>query len=410
MNEFDFVLRHRPGSLHVKPDALSRRPDYVVDSEPSNFLRLLQPQHLSSTSTSLPYALWHRRFGHLGHRTLTRTLKTFDLPFSPRSPSATLCSPCALGKSTRANIPPHGSRAHNLLEVIEADSQGPFPILAHDGSNRNIKFIDSYSGYLKMETLPDASASSALDAFRRFQSRLERRCGRLIQHIATDQGTEFMGEFIEHLSRSGITKRKGFAYRHTHPGKAERAHQSVLHQARAMLIDSNLPAMFYADAQLAAAYLHNRFIHAGQTKTPFELMFGYPPSISHLRPFGCVAYAHVPEELRSKLDPSAVRCRLLGYLDDDDTEELMGYKLLRESDLAIIHSRDVQFDEITFPTPLPDILLYDDSVHGEDLFGDPTYFPDADTSSDTDSSSTCSDYDTPSLNILKRGSSHTLGL
>ena len=145
-----------------------------------------------------------------------------------------------------------------------------------------------------------------------------------------------------------------------------------------MLIASKLPVMFYAEAQLTAAYIHNRIIHGKDSKTPYEHIYGRRPLTSHLRPFGCVAFAHIPKELRSKLQPSAERCRLLGYLDDDDTEELLGYKLLRESDLAIIHSRDGRFDEASAMEPLSQSSLYDDLIHGEDLFGDSTLQPQSD--------------------------------
>ncbi|RAN86261.1 hypothetical protein B5P41_30315, partial [Bacillus sp. SRB_28] len=33
LSEFDFVIRHRPGSLSQKPDALSRRPDFAESSD-----------------------------------------------------------------------------------------------------------------------------------------------------------------------------------------------------------------------------------------------------------------------------------------------------------------------------------------------------------------------------------------
>ena len=139
-----------------------------------------------------------------------------------------------------------------------------------------------------------------------------------------------------------------------------------------MLIDSNLPSSFYADAQLTAAYIHNRTVHSKDDITPYQHIYGKKPDISHLRPFGCVAYAHIPAELRSKLDPPAVRCRLLGYLDDDDSVELKGYKLLRESDMTILHSRDVRFDEFTPMEPLVN-GNYDKDIPKADLFQDPTF-------------------------------------
>jgi hypothetical protein len=88
------------------------------------------------------------------------------------------------------------------------------------------------------------------------------------------------------------------------------------------------------------------------SKTPYEWIYGKRPDLSHLRPFGSVCYAHIPAETRSKLQPVAYKCRLIGYLDDDDTEELKGYKLIRESDLAVILSNDVRFDEDAIMEPL----------------------------------------------------------
>ena len=49
-----------------------------------------------------------------------------------------------------------------------------------------------------------------------------------------------------------------------------------------------------------------------------------------------------------------VRCRLLGYWDDDDTEEIKEYNLMRESDGAIIYLNDVHFDESAEIPPLLD--------------------------------------------------------
>lgn len=71
------------------------------------------------------------------------------------------------------------------------------------------------------------------------------------------------------------------------------------------------------------------------------MIYGRKPNFSHLRPFGCICYAHIPLETRSKLENSAEKCRLLGSGDDDSTEEVKGFKLLRESDRSIFYSNDV---------------------------------------------------------------------
>ncbi|KAH9265725.1 hypothetical protein BASA83_011022 [Batrachochytrium salamandrivorans] len=43
LSEYDFRLSYRPGSHNGKADHLSRRPDYMVEEEKSNFLQILQP-------------------------------------------------------------------------------------------------------------------------------------------------------------------------------------------------------------------------------------------------------------------------------------------------------------------------------------------------------------------------------
>lgn len=109
----------------------------------------------------------------------------------------------------------------------------------------------------------------------------------------------------------GITAQVGDPYDHTHPGKCERVHQTCLYSARAMLSASNLPVQYYSDAILMASYLYNRTIHGSDKKTPYEHMFGSPPTWGHLRPFGCIGYAFIPPEKRTDLEPSRTRCRLL---------------------------------------------------------------------------------------------------
>ena len=144
--------------------------------------------------------------------------------------------------------------------------------------------------------------------------------------------------------------------------------------ARAILIASRLPATFYNEAQLIAVYLFNRTVHGNDSITPYEHIYGYRPNLAHLRPFGCIAYAYIPLEHRNKLEDTSEKCRLIGYLDDDDTDERQGYKLLRESDRAIVFSRDVVFDENSVPTPLSDADLFDDTMV-DDIFGDANYTP-----------------------------------
>lgn len=62
--------------------------------------------------------------------------------------------------------------------------------------------------------------------------------------------------------------------------------------------------------------------------------------VSHLRVFESIAYVHVPEQERSKLDAQS---EMLIFIGGDKNSQ--GYKLFNPSNERIVVSRDVDFDE-----------------------------------------------------------------
>ena len=74
--------------------------------------------------------------------------------------------------------------------------------------------------------------------------------------------------------------------------------------------------------------------------TPEEAWSKSKLIITHLRPFGCKAYAHVPIQRRSKLDSKMIECIFLGYCTDTK-----GYRLYNQAKKEVIISRDVIFDK-----------------------------------------------------------------
>ena len=65
--------------------------------------------------------------------------------------------------------------------------------------------------------------------------------------------------------------------------------------------------------------------------------------MSHMRVFGCVAYAHIPDEERRKLDKKAVKLCFVGYANN-----AKGYRLYEEEKGRILTRRDVIFNESNF--------------------------------------------------------------
>ena len=87
----------------------------------------------------------------------------------------------------------------------------------------------------------------------------------------------------------------------------------------------------------AACYLANRSPSSAlEDKSPQEVWTVKKPSLSHLRVFGCDAYAHVPKEKRTKLDSKSKRCIFIGYKDG-----LKGYKISNPERGKVVYNQDV---------------------------------------------------------------------
>jgi hypothetical protein len=82
----------------------------------------------------------------------------------------------------------------------------------------------------------------------------------------------------------------------------------------AILNEKNLPNYFWAEVVVIAVYIMNRTpIATVHGMTPEEKFTCKKPDVSHLRMFGCIAYVHVLDEKKSKLDPKADKCIFIGY-------------------------------------------------------------------------------------------------
>nr|GEW06123.1 hypothetical protein [Tanacetum cinerariifolium] len=72
-------------------------------------------------------------------------------------------------------------------------------------------------------------------------------------------------------------------------GLAERKNRTLIEAARTMLADSLLAIQFWVEAVNTACYVQNMvLVTKPQNKTPYELLHCRTPSISFMRPFGCL--------------------------------------------------------------------------------------------------------------------------
>ncbi|KAJ0820677.1 putative retrotransposon Copia-like protein [Helianthus annuus] len=78
-------------------------------------------------------------------------------------------------------------------------------------------------------------------------------------------------------------------------------------------------------------------------RSPYEVVYGFKPSLNHLRNFGCLCFSTILSE-SDKFAYHADKCVLIGY-----SNVKKGYKLLSLENRKVFFSRDVKFYESVYP-------------------------------------------------------------
>ncbi len=162
-------------------------------------------------------------------------------------------------------------------------------------------------------------------------------------------GKYFSNEFNEYLKEHGIQRKYSCNYSPQQNGVVERKNRHIVKITRAMFNEKNLPNYFWAEAVTTIVYIMNRTpVAEVHGMTPEEKFTGKKLDFSHLKVFGCIAYVHVVEEKRSKLDPKVEKCIFIRY-----SSKQKGYKCFNPSTRKWQVSRDVMFDEmVSWYSPL----------------------------------------------------------
>ncbi|MCH80374.1 copia-type polyprotein, partial [Trifolium medium] len=286
--------------------------------------------------------LWHNRYGHLsinGLKLLAQKEMVKGLPELGELEEK--CPDCMIGKQHRDAIPKQAKwRATAKLQLVHSDICGPINPTSNGGKRYFITFTDDYSRKTWVNFLKEKS--DAFDSFKNFKVMVEKESNCMIQTLRTDRGGEYTSNaFNEFCNSQGIKRQLTAAYTPQQNGVSERKNRTLLNIVRSMLSSRNVPKRFWPEAVKWATYVMNRCPTLSvKNMTPEEAWSDIKPSVHHFRVFGCIAYVHVADNQRKKLDNKSIKCVFLGISD-----ESKAYKLYEPSERKIIVSRDVVFEE-----------------------------------------------------------------
>ena len=301
----------------------------------------------ASVASSQGSDLWHQRLGHVHEPRLKKCVESESVQGIDIKEMTELsfCEGCLAGKMCRKPFPAVGEiRSTRRLQLVHSDVCGPMHTPSIGGAKYFVTFIDDYTRCCAVYFMKHKS--EVFDKFIEFEASVTNDVCKAIGTLRTDNGGEYLStELQNYLKKKGIRHELTVPHSPQQNGVAERMNRTLVESARSMIAHAALPNIFWAEAISTAAYVRNRLPTTAlkENETPYERWYGRKPDVSHLRVFGCMAYAHVPDSERRKLDKKSKKMRFVGY-----SLASKGYRLLDETNRKMYIRRDVEFNENDF--------------------------------------------------------------
>jgi hypothetical protein len=325
-----------------------------MDQPQSSFATTARTQHTWQRAKAM---IWHKRMGHPGPQALehlvhhSEGVKIVGLP-------TVNCDACGRSKSKRL-----------IRRAPREIHEGPGERVAidfhdfEDGSNTKEKtqmlIMCRATGFLWDFYLKNHAARSIVQALQTFVRFMKTQFNITVAVIETDNEMFRSTEAQRWKDDQGIAVEPSAPDTQAQNGGAERSGGVIKEKSRAMRLDANLPWELWPEVVRSAVYLYNRTPrYSNHWRSPYEDFFtrvAYQigvvtsprkPNQSHLRTYGCKAFAMTDDTKRHKgrlqrLDPKAWIGYLVGYRSSNI------FRVWIPSMGKVISTRDVVFDEYT---------------------------------------------------------------
>jgi transposase InsO family protein len=297
----------------------------------------------SAISNGADLNLWHRRFAH-ANKKMIKFMETKQIVEGLKIEGDVrlgVCSPCVVGKMKREKFDRKRQQVVQPLDVIHSDVCGPFQ-KSLGGKCYYVSFIDESSRYKWIYLME--RRDQLFKMFVYFYTMIKNQFGKAIKAVRTDNGGEYTSDHMtEFLKQNGIIHERTVPYSPQMNGIAERFNRTLLDAVRSMLEESKLPKDYWGEAASTAVYVLNRSLTSVlKNRTPFEVLFGIKPNVTHLKVFGAKCWFKVSDQKRNKLDNKAEEGIFLGYISDSI------FRVFNLKNGEVIRTREIVVAEDSF--------------------------------------------------------------
>jgi transposase InsO family protein len=147
-----------------------------------------------------------------------------------------ICKGCMLGKSIKEAFPSSDNRAQGILDLVHYDVCGPMSSPSLSGCLYYVIFIDDYSIICCIYFLK--SKSDTFDKFKEYKAFIEKKIGKHIRILRTDNGEEFESlQFEDFYKSSGIKRQLTVPYNPQQNRVAERKNRTICEAAKSIMFE-----------------------------------------------------------------------------------------------------------------------------------------------------------------------------
>lgn len=304
----------------------------------SHFVPKSPSQALLTHSTS-NINLWHEWFCHQDFHSLQQLFSKHMVKGLPNiNFSKGECSSCSLDMHLKEKYDKgKSSRALFVLQLVHM-VLAPFAMTSVSQGHYILTLVDDFSRFTWVYYLHHKN--EVVHKLQDFKTHVEYKSRKAIKVLRVDNENKYVDRRLKNFYKiEGIDLQNSLAFSPNKTNATTMRIRTLKTMTNCMIKAKSLNPTLEVEAISSATQILNRSPHPSlDGKTPFEAWCGRKLVVSHLRVFGCLAWAN--HSSRSCKAPVPQPCTFIGYEDN-----AKAYRLMDPETHEIFVEKDVHFEE-----------------------------------------------------------------